>query len=482
MNHRSFSRFLLICLLTTLSALKAQAEPFRFVVLPDTQIYSWALHREDFPNPSDAATVTNPDGTFPYFLDQTEWIADNAEDLGIKHVIHLGDIVQHATDLSQWERAKTAMGVLDDHDISYGIAVGGHDVDGSDFTNYLHYFGPDHFAGKENYFSSPSGYSNYQIIPHEGVEFIFVNVAIDTPEAEVQWAMEVLSQHHDKIAIISTHKYLWDYRFGWGRNGETVQSGLLFGQVLNDTDDPTQSQQSFYERFVGAHPNILMVMAGHVHGDLQRMDGRNGANLPVLEILSDYQDGRNGGDGYLRIYEFDLQSNTLRGRTYSPSLDRDRTFFEGFVESIKVINDIADSHHLDFLPDFVIDIGLKLLRRSAVDDVNIVENHPQYQAEPEYYDQLLIDLHGGETPDHIGSLTEWEVFWLFTYANDRQNPNDYTPNLRNPNVEVEVNFDDYLKGETVEKPKETWQQKIERYRFGISQFFEDLLLLLGLLY
>lgn len=485
-KSKSFlARFIgiLTLILTQLFPLTSlHAEPFRFVVLPDTQIYSWALHREDYPNPDDAATVSDPRGTFPYFTDQTQWIADNAEALGIKHVIHLGDIVQNPSEIPEWERAKIAMGILDERNISYGIAVGGHDVDGSDFTNYLNYFGPQHFADKDNYFSSPTGYSNYQIISHENVEFIFMNVAIDTPEAEVQWAMEILNQNHDKIAIISTHKYLWDYRFGWARNGETVSSGLLYGQVLNGADDPTQSQQGFYERFVSVHPNILMVMAGHVHGDLQRIDGRNGANLPVLEILSDYQDGRNGGDGYLRIYEFDLENNQLKGRTYSPSLDRERTVFEGFVESIKVINDIARSSHVDFLPDFVIDIGLKLLRRDAVKDSDIISNHPEYQAEPDYYHQLLADLHGGTSPDHIGSLTEWEVLWLLSYAKDRRDPHNYEPNLRNPNILMDVDFQAYLDGETVEKPAPTFSEKLDALRQGVGSLIEEVLLLFGALY
>lgn len=460
----------------TLSATSAFAEPFRFAVLPDTQIYSWALHREDAPNPDDAYTVTDPDGTFPYFLDQTQWLADNADSLGIKHVIHLGDIVQNADQIPEWERAKTALSILDQQQVSYGIAVGGHDVDQGDFSNYLHYFGPQHYAHQPWYGHSPSGLSNYQIIEHENHAFIFINVGIHTPAEEVQWAMGLISQHYDKFVIISTHSYLWDYRFSYARNGEKVKQGLLFGQNLNDSEF---SSQTFYETMIEKHPNILMVMAGHVHGSLYRTDGRNGANLPVFEVLADYQDGRNGGDGYLRLYELDLENNRFTARTYSPSLDRDRTQFEEFVDSIKVV-----AHHAlddDRFPKFLADIVLSRLKADVVPNVNVVTNHPEYLADPEYYEQQLADIHGGEVPPHIGSIGDWEALWMLAYANDRSQPLDYSPNLRTPQFSFEdVDYQAYLKGKQVKpNPLKLALQTLVAAINGFGLFLEEVALLLG---
>lgn len=466
----------LSCLILLTFPLQLLAAPFKFAVLPDSQIYSWAVQQTD--DVGHAKSVTHPDGTYPFFVDQTQWLAENAASMGIKHVIHLGDIVQHAESIPEWERARAAMNLLDEANLSYGIAVGGHDVAGDDdFTNYLDYFGPQHFAHLDNYFTSPSGHSNYQIIHHEGVDILFMNIAIDTPDDEVTWAQSILAGNHDKIAIISTHKYLWDYRLGMARFGETIQQGLMFAQ--NFSIGSGRSQQAFYESFVAAHPNILMVMAGHVHGDVQRIDGRNGANQPVLEILADYQDGRNGGDGYLRIYELDLENNKLVGRTYSPSLDRERTNFEGFVESVKVVNDFANSKHLNFLPDLVVDIGLKLMRRDAVPEVNVIAEHPEYQAEPEYYHQLLADLHGGSVPSHIGDLREWEVLWLLTYASNKKEPLDFNPNFRNPNIDLDVTYSDYLTGTLVEKPEPTRDEKWAAFRAGFQSFIDDVLILFG---
>lgn len=468
---------ILLVLCTVLMPAKVYAEPFRFVVLPDTQIYSWDRYPKPATEDSSGNNVSDPDGTFSYFMDQTEWLARNAEAMGVSHVIHLGDIVQNANNIPEWERARSAMDLLDENGISYGIAVGSHDISGDDYSNYLHYFGPQYYQHHDWYGSSPSGKSNYQIIEHESADFIFINVAMSTPEVEVNWAIDLLNQHHDKLAIISTHSYLWDYRFGYARNGEKVKKGILFGQTLNDADF---SQQDFYESLIAKHPNVLMVMAGHVHGSLTRTDGRNGANLPVLEVLADYQDGRNGGEGYLRIYELDIENNKFSGHTYSPSTDRYRTIFEEFVDSIKSINDHAFS---DRFPRFLAEIVMSRLRQDIVPDVNVVTNHPEYLANPDYYEQQLADLFGGIVPPHIGSLGEWEALWMLTYANNRKDPLDYSENLRRPQLEFDVDYKAYLEGEIVKpNPIKAALQRLVDAINGFGSFLEDVAIILGTYY
>ena len=394
---------------TLFTPLAALAEPFRFAVLPDTQIYSLDVTPDDEGKHGNA--TTNPDGTFAQFVYQTEWLAENAAELGIKHVIHLGDLVQNSNVDEQWMKAQSAMRILDDANVSYGVAVGNHDTY-DNFANYLDYFGPQHYAHHEWYGYSDSGLSNYQIIPHEDMEILFLNVAVDTPDIEVAWAMDLLEKHHDKLAIISTHSYLWDYRFGYGRFGEKVKSGVMLGQSFGDHAQP------FYETLVKSHPNVLMVMAGHVHGSLYRTDGKNGANLPVFEVLADYQDGRNGGDSYLRIYELDLDNRVLTASTYSPSEDRQRTIFQEFVESIRLINSHISKAKL---PTWVNDLLLSRFKGDVVPNVEVVANHPEYLADPEYYEQLFSDLEGGDVPENFGHFTDWEGLWMLTFAKDRDN-------------------------------------------------------------
>ena len=137
-------RTLAVTALAILFSVAARAEPFVFVSLPDTQRYSENLKP---PHP----LAVDPMGTYRYFVDQTRWIAEHAAERNIRCVIHLGDVVQTASDVAQWERAKVAMDVIHRTEIPYGVCIGNHDMDRepeSKFENFLLYFGPDRFAEK----------------------------------------------------------------------------------------------------------------------------------------------------------------------------------------------------------------------------------------------------------------------------------------------------------------------------------------------
>ena len=47
--------------------------------------------------------------------------------------------------------------------------------------------------------------------------------------------------------------------------------------------------------------------------------------LPVHEVLADWSIDPNGGDGWLRIMEFDTELEEIRVESYSPTLDQYRT-------------------------------------------------------------------------------------------------------------------------------------------------------------
>ncbi|MFV0252161.1 MAG: PKD domain-containing protein, partial [Beutenbergiaceae bacterium] len=79
----------------TYAADSAQADDdsFTIVVLPDTQHYT-----------ADAELA-------PIFTAQTQWIAEQREELGIEFVLQLGDLVDSHPVTSQWQRADAAMAV-----------------------------------------------------------------------------------------------------------------------------------------------------------------------------------------------------------------------------------------------------------------------------------------------------------------------------------------------------------------------------------
>lgn len=279
----------------------ARAEDFAVIALPDTQFYS-----QDYPAIYDA---------------QTQWVVNNIAARNIKFVTHLGDIVNEAATLYQWENARAAMARLDLADVPYGTCVGNHDINyPGDYydplgINYLSNFRPELYTGRPWYRgASPSGLSNYQIVTADGREMLFLHLLVETPAAELAWAQCVLNMHRDKPTLVSTHRYLFDWRIlGQGRY-----------QDWNYVFEPPYRHdgiraEDFFNNFIRPNRQIYMVICGHNDGQYRQIS-TNQAGLPVHEILVDYQDSwPNGGDGFLRIMTFRPGVDLIDVVSYSPT-------------------------------------------------------------------------------------------------------------------------------------------------------------------
>src|SRR3954471_3645152 len=149
------------------AAASAGVNDFTQIILPDTQYYSQ----------SDPAT----------FNAQTQWIVDNKAAMNIAFVHHVGDIVNHGWDLTQWSRAVTAMNKLNGV-VPYGVSAGNHDhKDGNvpeTFTSveYVPRFGPSRYSGQPwaaGWYggASPSGFSSYQTFTAAGRTYL--NLTMD---------------------------------------------------------------------------------------------------------------------------------------------------------------------------------------------------------------------------------------------------------------------------------------------------------------
>jgi len=437
------------------------AVALKFVALPDTQIYSQDRQVSDTRQPP----ITDPMGTYRYFVDQTQWVADNWITLGIDYVVHLGDIVQTDQASAQWVRAKAAMDLLDQAGVPYGTVIGNHDAHEQSsglpyYDMYVQDYGPQHFVGRPWYGgASPTGASNYQIIGDGQIDVLFLNLSIAAPLEELDWAGGVLRQHRDKLVVLTTHAYMWDVFAAFGRYGEDLGplSGLGGTGVFDQFHaGEGKTAQEIYEEFIQSHPNIIMAQGGHFDADLYRLDGRNGSNLPVLEIVSDYQSLLNGGDGYLRIYEIDATTDRITVETYSPTLDRTRTTLEHFVNSIALIyrfrDDVADA--LGTTPEIAFDFLAGLFKTDSVPGVDVVGQHPDYLADAGFYDQLFSDQFRGAIPPEVGAFSDWESLWVSYFAADPDNPTDYGPSVRSPGYSVDMDFDRYLTADRVVSTKQ----------------------------
>lgn len=311
-------RWTLLCAAApVLAAMPAlAAAPFTVIALPDTQNY-----------------VGTNDRNETYNKGQTRWIRDNRQALDIKFVMHLGDLQNpgnpyyartdniYLPDFSRptgwvdndvlWQRAASAMRILDNNNIPYSTLAGNHDylrnasnVGRLEPIYYLEHFGPQHHVGKPTF----GGYSTATpTMPYEGMNtwhkfegngYQFLNIALqfDPDSHDLRWAQKIINENPGLPTILTTHAYI-------------TNGGYQAGYT------------NIWDNFVKLNPQVVMTVNGHITGEHRVID-TNIAGQQVHQMLVDYQatefTGYYQGGGYLRTMEFDTDANIVRVKSYSP--------------------------------------------------------------------------------------------------------------------------------------------------------------------
>jgi hypothetical protein len=299
--------FVITVSLSQTASADSTQENFTIVALPDTQFYSQS---------------------YPWIFDnQTEWIVQNENALNIVYVSHLGDVVETNNAEFQWINADNAMSVLDNAKVPYGILPGNHDFDGgpspikgAGATLYEKYFPASKYDGRSywggsydstsvtgvdasigiSFIPTSPNMNNYQLFTWDGMKFITLSLQYNPPADVLSWADNVLSKYSDRRAIISTHSYLMPDA-SWATGGPNI-----------------------WKYVVQPENNVFLVLCGHEYdqkgyGAAEKVDNLNGRM--VYQLLSDYQDLAQGGNGWLRIMKFVPSENMIYVQTYSPYLD-----------------------------------------------------------------------------------------------------------------------------------------------------------------
>ena len=292
-NVATASRSALIALVVVGLASCAQTTPgvFTVILLPDTQNYA-----EKFPDT---------------YVAQAEWIRERQRPDNVQFVIHLGDIVQNAMVEAEWENADRAHALLDGI-VPYSITPGNHDLDldeTGDLTRgtimFDRYFGPDRFIDQPWYGGhlGESNANNFCRFEVSGLKFLVLSLEWAPQDATIEWASQVLQAHKDHRVILATHYYMRTQGRGHGDS--------LGGHIGDD----------LWERFVRKHENIFMVVSGHVSG-VYHQSSKNDAGHDVHEILCDYQNLENGGDGWLQTLRFVPKTDEIYVDAYSPVVEK----------------------------------------------------------------------------------------------------------------------------------------------------------------
>ncbi len=296
------------------------------VVIPDTQYYA----RKD----EDA----------PIFTAMTEWIAANREERNIRLVLHVGDIVND-NEARQWEHAKQSLSVLDG-ELPYVLAVGNHDLGrnaGSRETMLNEYFSlSDNRCNQRifgGFFEQGALENAWYRLRHGKWDLLVFSLEFGPRKSVVDWANEVAARHGELPKVLVADEFIDQestFSTADGRPRRTTTSTTnnphKYG-IAREAE--VHCGEELWDAFVSRHPGFRLVVNGHYKPFEKVADGtprhlRDLASVhrsdpgadgqEVLQMLFNAQWCPRGGDGWLRLLEFQPDGRTVQVRTFSPHL------------------------------------------------------------------------------------------------------------------------------------------------------------------
>ncbi len=288
---------------------------FTLAVLPDTQIYTWK-HPETYPA-------------------QTKWIADNAKRYNIPYVLHVGDVTQHNTN-HQWQIAAEAHALLDAKGIPSAITTGNHDLgpEGKASTRetaFAKFFPLDSFKKWPTFGGiydkeSDRTDNNYHLFEAGGRKWLILCLEFGPRDDVLRWGNAVVAKHPDRSAILVTHAYLRPDNTRFNRHAFIKMKNLdvnmgIDGYGLAKAAGGFNDGEDVWKKLASQHANLVLVVSGHVcfTGRLDS-EGRHGNS--VHQMVVDYQNGKDGGQGFLRLLQFHPDGKRVSVSDYSPLLDQ----------------------------------------------------------------------------------------------------------------------------------------------------------------
>jgi hypothetical protein len=288
------------------------------------------------------------------FNQVTQWLVDNKAARNIQFVVQDGDIVNN--DLTnEWDNARAAMHRLDGN-IPYATVRGNHDI-GSQY-DFASRFGPGSPYSQQptlvDHFEVP-GQPNWDMrnTVHKfeagGQKFMVITIDISAGNDAVNWANTIIVNNPDRRVILDTHAYLYDggERFNNAPDpnnpGKTydqsrdalLRTGVQGESVYNGASYGGRDAETLWNTLVRNHANVSLFLSGHQYEDFDKFKYHLDHGLAgnrVYELLVDPQNMANGGNGWIRLLEFDPDGTTVHVKTYSPFLNQWDTSPDNFYD------------------------------------------------------------------------------------------------------------------------------------------------------
>ncbi len=308
---------------------------FTVGVIPDTQFY---VDSGNLLTTSPAYTQPTADDTAKYFQAETQWFVNNKTALNLAFVTHVGDVVQNGdgtsdgtTPLSifpasaEYDRAFSAMQILANAGIPFGMTPGNHDYDNYYWKNnsrpliatnmWPKYFGSQSslfkgqpwYGGASDSLSYNPGISSWQTFTAGGRKFLHISLELEASNTTIAWAQNVINAHKGYATIITTHSYMSPFAAG-SMQPPATQGGVnatYNASSAYSAGSPVGGNggQGIFTQLVYPNDQVFLVICGHSYngtnlagafpgssqGEAIRIDN-NAAGHPVYQVLSDFQD------------------------------------------------------------------------------------------------------------------------------------------------------------------------------------------------
>ena len=287
---------------------------FTIVALPDTQYYA-AAHPQ-------------------ILAAQADWILSRAHDDHIAAVVHEGDVVD-ADEPRQWRAAARSLHQLDGV-VPWVLSAGNHDYrrNGpviSRDSEISRYFPPAGFARNGWFggtFEPGRIENNFAIVDAPGGCWLILSLEFGPRDAVLAWADRIAKRYATLPAIVVTHAYLYSdgTRYDHLNRPDQLWNPHVYLDGRGAPDGQVNDGEEIWRKLIVRNDNILFVLCGHdlADGVAELTSARPDGTL-VHQVLANYQTGKLGGEGFLRVMRFFPAERRVTIRTYSPYVDRFKT-------------------------------------------------------------------------------------------------------------------------------------------------------------
>ena len=225
-----------------------------------------------------------------------EWIAGQTQYPDVRYVVHTGDAVDNGLQPKQWETFDLLYGRFRGK-LPYFPIAGNHDL-GVKTGDYSAYLKRPYIRRYPKERSFAGGRAIYDTFSAGGTDFLLLGVGWNAEEQAAHWIDNVLDSYPDRVAILLVHSYI-------NGDGSFAEHG-----------------EQIHDQIVKRHPNIRLVLSGHVRGSgirIEDFDDNNDTapDRRVNALVYNYQHFTINC-GQLRVLTFFPADRSIRVVTYSP--------------------------------------------------------------------------------------------------------------------------------------------------------------------